>query len=148
MAIEQSAPAAGVAAATAGLIQIAPPIAYGDFGWMVVAALIGIAFKHASGAADDRLKMEAGLRATGQPVNRKDLPTIDWTALMYDAYSAPALAILGWVGAALAVKWLWKVDVDPRGLFVAAMMSGFLGATWVRFAWTTIQRVVTKRTGG
>lgn len=147
MAIEQS-PAAATAVATATLIGLTPPISYQDFGWMVLAALIGVLYKHGSTAAEERRKAILQHRVDHTAVNRAELPGIDWTCFAYDAGSAPMLAILGWVGAAVFVKAIWGVDLDPRALFLAAACSGYLGAEWVRYSWDVLRRVVNKRTGG
>lgn len=143
MAIDQGAGVLATSAIATGILGVAaaPPLSLADFGWFAAFAGLGILGKHASNAAQERgVAKKAG-------VPKADWPNMDIVAFAYDAMTAPLLGTIGWVVAYYSVMVMWKVPLDKSVLSIAAMVSGYIGAEWVRFMWAQIQGIVSKRTG-
>lgn len=143
MALDQGAAGAITSAIGAGILGTAVglPMSPADFTWFTAFALWGIAAKHASNAASERNQA----RLLQKP--RPEWPTMDWLALTYDSLTAPFLGITGWSLSYYVVLWAWNIPLDKSVLLPAAMVSGFIGAEWIRFGWQQVRGIVSGKTG-
>jgi len=111
---------APTAAATAVAMAVSSDISLGAYGWASMFALFGIVTRHASVAAQE---------------GRFDLKK-----LAFDLPTAPMLGVGALVGATY-------YQVEPYVIPFLAMVSGLLGPSWIREAWTAIRDTLLSRLG-
>lgn len=144
MAVSEGATSAITSAVGVGILggtATVMPMSSVDFFWFSVFAFWGITAKHVSKYGTER----DAAKSSQKP--REEWPPMDWPALFVDSLSAPFLGITGWSIAYYTTLWLWKVPLDKSVLLPAAMASGFIGAEWIRFAWSQVKGLISKRTG-